>query len=188
MDIGSIFLILALLILVVVFITRPLFDRKVVPVADPSVDERDHELSSLLAERDRLLNALQELDFDHAMGKIPEEDYPAQRTLLLTQAAAVLQKLDELQADSDADEMERRLEAAIAARRATVQPSLEPAQAELVGASTAASIAPADDDLEVLLARRRRERQGKAAGFCPKCGGPIQQTDRFCPKCGAAIV
>jgi hypothetical protein len=187
MDIGSIFLILALLILVGVFISRPFFEREAVPVADPVADERDHELSSLLAERDRLLNALQELDFDHALGKIPEEEYPAQRTMLLRQAAAVLQKLDEMEAASAADEMEVRLEAAIAARRATVQTTLEPAAAGLVGAGQAVPIAAADDDLEVLLATRRRERQGKAAGFCPRCGGPVQQTDRFCPKCGTAI-
>ncbi len=187
MDIGSIFLILALLLVVGVFISRPFFEKEAVPVVDPAADEQGHELSSLLAERDRLLNALQELDFDHALGKIPEEDYPAQRAMLLTQAAAVLKNLDELQAVSDADEMERRLEAAIAARRATVQTSMEPAQAELVGVGKIALNVSADDDLEVLLAARRRERQGKAAGFCPKCGGPVQQADRFCPKCGAAL-
>jgi len=187
MDIGSIFLILALLLLVGVFITRPFFERKVVPGADPQADERDHELSSLLAERDRLLNALQELDFDQALGKIPEEDYPGQRTLLLQQAAEVLRKLDALQASSAADEMEARLEAAIAARRVTVQPSLAPAQAELVGVGRVFPVAAPDDDLEILLARRRRERLGKSAGFCPNCGGPVQQTDRFCPKCGATV-
>jgi len=187
MDIGSIFLILALLLLVGVFITRPFFERKAVPVADPQADERDHELSSLLAESDRLLNALQELDFDHALAKIPEEDYPAQRALLLQQETEVLQKLDALQSSSAADEVEARLEAAIAARRATVQPSLAPTQAELVGAGRVVPVAAPDDDLEILLASRRRERQGKAAGFCPRCGGPVQQTDRFCPKCGATL-
>jgi len=186
MDIGSIFLILALLLLVGVFITRPFFERKVVPGADPQADERDHELSSLLAERDRLLNALQELDFDQALGKIPEEDYPGQRTLLLQQAAEVLRKLDVLQASSAADEMEARLEAAIAARRATTQPSLA-AQPELAGAGRGILLAAPDDDLEILLAKRRRERQGKSAGFCPNCGGAVQQTDRFCPKCGATV-
>jgi hypothetical protein len=183
MDVGSILLILALLLLVGVFVTRPFFERNIVPEPDPEADERDHELSSLLAERDRLLNALQELDFDHALAKIPEEDYPAQRALLLQQAAKVLQKLDALQADSAAEEMEARLEAAIAARRATLQPS----QAELAGTGRVVPLVAPDDDLEILLASRRRERQGKAVGFCPKCGGPVQQTDRFCPKCGATL-
>jgi hypothetical protein len=45
----------------------------------------------------------------------------------------------------------------------------------------------ADDDLEKLLADRRRARREKAAGFCPRCGGPVHKSDRFCPKCGGKI-
>ena len=41
------------------------------------VTEEEHELSALMAERDRVINSLQELDFDFKLGKIPEEDYPA---------------------------------------------------------------------------------------------------------------
>ena len=78
MDIGSIFLILALLILVALFVSRPFISRSQETVS-LTLDPQDHERSSLLAERDRLLNALQELDFDATLGKIPEEDYPAQR-------------------------------------------------------------------------------------------------------------
>ena len=33
-----------------------------------------------MAERDRVINSLQELDFDFKLGKIPEEDYPVQRS------------------------------------------------------------------------------------------------------------
>src|SRR3989337_3677596 len=99
MDIGSIFLILALLVLVGLFIGRPLFERKAI-----SVSEEEHELSSLLAERDRLLNALQELDFDYSLGKIPEDDYPAQRALLVQKGADILRQLDTYQPDElDAD-------------------------------------------------------------------------------------
>ena len=69
MEIGSIFLILALFILVALFVARPFFENKSV-----SVTEKEQEISSLMAEHDRVLGALQELDFDHYMGKIPEED------------------------------------------------------------------------------------------------------------------
>ena len=40
-----------------------------------------------------LLNALQELDFDHGLGKIPVEDYQPQRTLLLQRAANICDTL-----------------------------------------------------------------------------------------------
>ena len=50
-----------------------------------------------------------------------------------------------------------------------------------------AAVAEVDDDIERLLAARRRASQRETAGFCPNCGGPIQKSDRFCPKCGATV-
>jgi hypothetical protein len=46
---------------------------------------------------------------------------------------------------------------------------------------------PADEDLEDLIAKRRAGRQQKAAGFCPKCGKPILQSDLFCSSCGQVV-
>lgn len=185
MDIGSIFLILALLMLAAMFISRPLIERER-PQEMLQIKTIDHERSALLAERDRILNALQELDFDYALGKIPEEDYPTQRTRLVQMGADVLRKLDELMPQPAHQDAEARLEAAIAARRAdsvaaqgTVGNGRKP---------TAAAIAAPDDRLEALLADRRRERREKAGGFCAQCGGPVQKSDRFCPKCGVKIV
>jgi len=70
---------------------------------------------------------------------------------------------------------EDRLEAAIAARRADAQ----------AGASTA-NIG-AGDSIEDQIAARRRAREEKSVGFCPKCGRPLQKSDKFCPKCGTAL-
>lgn len=176
MDIGSVLLFFALLILVFLFITRPLFDRKAT-IVEPVEDQREHERSALMAERDRLINALQELDFDYALGKIPEEDYPSQRMVLLKRGADVLRKLDELDQTAPQAEAEVRLEAAIAAHRAD---SASPVP-------SVSSEAASDDDIEALLATRRRERQGKSAGFCPSCGRPVQKADRFCPSCGKSL-
>lgn len=176
MDIGSLLLILALLILVFLFITRPLFDRNAT-VVEPVDNQGEHERSALLAERDRVINALQELDFDNALGKIPAEEYPAQRAILLKRGADTLRKLDEMDQAAPQAEAEDRLEAAIAARRDDSTPA---ASAVLADAAT-------DDDIEALLATRRRERQGKSAGFCPSCGRPVQKADRFCPSCGKSL-
>lgn len=195
MDLGSIFLILALLVLVALFVSRPFFERRAAQ-ASPLTTSQDHEISSLLAERDRVLNALQELDFDHTLGKIPDEDYPTQRALLLQHGAQVLRRLDELQtigealsgkpADADA---EARIEAAIAARRLGMAQAVESAVGGKGHTSPellAQAVAP-DDDLESLLASRRRARQERSAGFCPQCGQPVQKSDRFCHKCGASL-
>lgn len=183
MDIGSIFLILGLLVLVVLFISRPLFEKQSV-----SVSQTEHDLSALLAERDRILTALQELDFDYSLKKIPEGEYPAQRERLIQKGADVLRAIDELQAEQYTDDAEGSLEAAIAARRTSIDPA-DSSIADL--GSSASPVSPAnpapDDDLEALIAGRRRTRNEKAGGFCPQCGGPVQKSDRFCPKCGSML-
>lgn len=183
MDIGSIFLILGLLLLVAIYVGRPLMERQ-----STAVTEEEHELSALLAERDRILNALKELDFDYTLGKIPEEDYPAQRAMLLQKGAGVLRSLDAHQngfnGQHPVEDAEARIEAAIAARRAETG---TPAKAGAARARSAPAAVAQDDDLEALIAARRRVRKEKSAGFCPQCGEPVQKSDRFCPKCGAQL-
>jgi len=184
MDIGSIFLILALLILVGLFVSRPLVERRKTVTNGP-LDQMDIDQSVMLAERDRVLISLQELDFDYAMGKIPEQDYPEHRNQLLHRGAEILRRLDEIQiGDSAAGGLEERLEQAIAERRADA--SIDSAGGAGLGRGTPVTGSP-DDEIEILLANRRRDRQEKAAGFCHQCGGPMQKSDRFCPKCGAKI-
>ena len=191
MELGSIFLSLALLIAVFIFVSRPLFERVNAPL-DTQIQELEHEYSALMADRDRILDALQELDFDYALGKIPEEDYKPQRNRLLARGADVLRELDAQAGNVDgeisepADDVDARLEAAIAARRADTrrEEGADGSPSEDAVAHSTRSIADPDDNLEYLIANRRRNRQDKSAGFCPKCGGPVQKSDHFCPKCG----
>ena len=95
MGLGSIFLLLAFFVLVVLFISRPFFEKKKSSAAHASASI-DHDLSSALADRDRILNTLHELDFDYEMGKVPEEDYQQQRQILLEQGVLTLKMLDSL--------------------------------------------------------------------------------------------
>ncbi len=170
MEIGSIFLLFSLTILVGLFILRPFYESRRIGL----VSAEEHTLSSLMAERDRLLTALQELDFDNILGKIPAQDYPTQRALLVQQAAQVLRQLDELQQAQPAlaSDAESRVEAVVASRRADAA-----AEKEITNTLS-------DDDIESLIAARRATRKGKSAGFCSKCGKPILRTDQFCPGCG----
>jgi rubrerythrin len=39
-------------------------------------------------------------------------------------------------------------------------------------------------DVEELIQDRRLERLERSAGFCSKCGQPLQRSDQFCPSCG----
>jgi len=168
-DLSAILLLIALLLGAGLYLAAPL-------VFEPrrrNTHEESSEISSLMAERDRVINSLQELDFDFKLGKIPEEDYPAQRTELLQKGAAILHQLDTLQPQSISDdEIERRIERAAAARRADAAVKTE---------------LPSDDEIESMLAARRRERKGRSAGFCPKCGKVVLVSDQFCANCGKAL-
>lgn len=193
MDLGSTFLVLALLILVGMFVARPFFENKTGP-EPASAEEKEHERSSLLAERDRLLNALQELDFDNALHKIPEEEYPLQRGQMVTKGVEILKKLDALQekaAPGSELDVEARLEEVIANRRAKRALQAGPMnaipQAAGSGGSQPAIVTAEDDEIERLISSRRQERKELSSGFCPKCGKPVQKSDQFCPRCGAKL-
>lgn len=176
MEIGSLFLLLALVIPVALYIARPLLDEQA-SVETPVEDLQEHELSSLLAERDRILTALEELDFDNALGKIPDGDYEPTRERLLVQGAEILRMLDSIEPSKADPDIEQRIEAAIADRRAALAGVDAPPPL----------VVDADDEVELQLAARRRTREGRSAGFCPKCGRPVQESDRFCPNCGNAL-
>ena len=168
MELTAIFFSLAVLLLVGIYLYAPFMERRA-----RRVTEEEHELSALMAERDRVINSLQELDFDFKLGTIPEEDYPAQRTGLLQKGADILRKIDSFAPQTvSAQDTEARLERAIAARRAD---------------AAVARVEVSDDDLESMISSRRKKRPNKSAGFCPKCGKPVMVTDRFCPSCGKSL-
>lgn len=169
MQLGSLFLMLAVIVLVGLYLYAPFMARARRLRAGESL-----QVSALKAERDRVISSLQELDFDHKLGKIPAEDYPLQRAALLKKGAEILRQLDELApAVSSAQDVETRIEKAAAAARAD---SSAPAADEL-----------GDEDIEALVAARRKERKSKSAGFCPKCGKAVLVSDKFCPSCGKSL-
>lgn len=174
MDIGAIFFSLAVVTLVGMYVGQPFIQRR-----GRRATQEDQEYSTLMAEYDRAVNTLQELDFDNALGKVPVEDYPRQRAELLAKGAELLRKLDALApsprgGSSKGKDAESRMEAAVASRRADASANKPVAVLD-------------DDDLESMIVARRKSRKDKSAGFCPKCGKPILASDRFCPSCGKAI-
>ncbi|MEY2820313.1 MAG: hypothetical protein RL275_3776 [Chloroflexota bacterium] len=168
MELGSIFLVLAVLVLVGMYLYAPFMSR---PRKLSTIEM--HDISALKAERDRVINSLQELDFDFKLGKIPAEDYPEQRAELLKKGSDILRKLDELEPLlASARNAESRIEKAAAAKRAD-------------SSSTAAELS--DEDIEAMIAARRKQHKSKSAGFCPSCGKPVLVSDSFCPSCGKSL-
>ncbi len=168
MQLTAIFFTLAILILVAIYLYAPFMERRA-----RRVTEEEHELSALMAERDRVISSLQELDFDFKLGKIPEEDYPTQRSSLLQKGADILRRIDSIAPQpASVQDADARIEKAIAARRAD---------------ASVTRPEPSDDDVESMIAARRKVRKEKSSGFCPKCGKPVMVSDRFCPSCGKSL-
>jgi hypothetical protein len=171
LDIGSILLILSITILVGFFVSRPFFSDFQLSESEKPLDDEirniEHELSNLMAEKDRLFIALQELDSDYSLGKIPNEEYAPQRTEYKNTAARVLRRIDE---------MDVKIQALEGGHSKPLNPSpAEPVTDEKM------------DEIEEIITARRRARNEKSAGFCPHCGKVIQKSDLFCPSCGSKV-
>ena len=199
MDIAALFFTLALLVLVAMYLYAPLVQRYVRPVT-----KEEHELSTLMAERDRILNSLQELDFDFKLGKIPAEDYPAQRANLVQKGADILRRIDErtsqqgsrrehvgvTKTESSRRKEKLRRSSSVQGEGLVVQ-NVEERIERAISARRAdeshVKSEISDDDLEAMISARRRGQKEKSAGFCPKCGKPVLLSDRFCASCGKAL-
>jgi hypothetical protein len=164
MDVGSVLLGFALLLGVAVYVARPLIEKRGLNAKEFSAAD------ALLAQRETVLNALRDLDFDHATGKITDDDYAPQRERLLAQGVAVLKQLESLgvAVTGNGAAADDSIEQAVRARR-------KPAAASTGNVE--------DDAIEAAVASRRRA----AAVTCPQCGASARPADRFCPQCGAPL-
>jgi hypothetical protein len=175
MDIGSILLLLALVVVVSAYIASPLRLRPA--KRDSRID--DMELSQLLSERERVLEALAELDFDNEMEKVPEDLYPLQREALVKRGAAVLRLLDERMPAGDQ----------------TLAGDSTPVGDRTPEATRAVPEGPEpeSDPLEALIYAKRKSSSVKIAKnvtkdkFCANCGKQLVPGDRFCSSCGHQV-
>jgi tRNA(Ile2) C34 agmatinyltransferase TiaS len=166
MEIGAILLIFALALGVALIISQPFLDARMADreaVSHSPEELAERKRSGLMAERERLINAVTELDHDHALGKIADEDYPAARAELLLAGAEIFKQLDQLAVKA------------------------EPCD-EIIQTSIDDQTAGMDDEIEKLIAERARAKKEKSAGFCPKCGKCLQASDKFCSRCGTPIL
>jgi hypothetical protein len=177
MTIGSILLGLALLILVGLYIARPL-------LAPETRTRRPSGYSELQALKASYLTQIQSLDFDYSTGKIPEENYQQQRAELMAGATDVLKRMD-------------ALEEAAMLTEPVPQAGTEPA---LSGTDI-------DADIEAAVFRLRQSHQAPASvgsepdvttpaapaamsgdpNFCPQCGHGADPGDKFCVNCGTEL-
>jgi hypothetical protein len=117
MDLGSLFVILAMAVLAAAFIARPLFEGGALPPAASGTG-----LSAKRAELDRVLGLIQDLEMDFAMAKVPPEDYKTMRPELVRRGADLMRELDRGEENGHgpvegAQDLETEIEAEVARLR-----------------------------------------------------------------------
>jgi hypothetical protein len=157
MDLGSLLVILALTIVVVVIIARPLVEKRSI-----RMKEFNRHGSELQAKKEQILMNLQELDMDHGMGKIPVDDYQARRAYLVARGVEILKELDQLN---------------------EVVPEIP---LDKAGTNDQGTV-NLEAQIEAEVRRRRGLKKGEDAGYCPQCGTKLHAGDRFCTRCGARV-
>ncbi len=88
--VGALLAVASVVLVAVPFLREPV-------AADDRLHQPDAAQQRLLAraeERDRALDVLKELEFDHRTGKVSDEDYRAQVGALRRRAAAALREAD----------------------------------------------------------------------------------------------
>jgi hypothetical protein len=71
-------------------------------------------------------------------------------------------------------------------QRGQISSEIIACQSEL---ATLAAESPAEGqgEIESMISTRRQQRAERSAGFCVKCGAPLQMSDQYCPKCGLKL-
>ena len=90
---------------ILVAICRPLF-RKNDSLESTIIEETEWDL--LLRKKEVILGNIQDLDFEYKCGKLSEEDYAKVRGEMSSEAAAVLQDIDNIESSQDLDALIRR--------------------------------------------------------------------------------
>lgn len=152
MTFSALIIVLFIFLLAGLIVFRPFLDQ------DTSLERAgSSRFDSLLAERERLYAAIEELDLDLELKKISKEEHALGRNDLLVDAAAIVKKIEEHPYSSAREELR-------------------------TGPPTRV-----DDDLERMIAERRQALQAARGDLCPACGNAATPGDQFCSHCGERL-
>ncbi len=150
--------------------------------AQPSTSSAREQLVARLASRDAAFQALRDLNFDHRVGKVTDEDFSVFEANLKETAADALANLDRWETTADTT-LDDTLERAIASRRTALASGGRECpncgRLETAGDKFCASCGVALPEAAPAPAQ--------IPGMCPKCGHAVQPADRFCPGCGGPL-
>lgn len=169
MNLGAIFIGIAILAVAVPYVISPLVNerkKQMVKATSPKKDGKSEQRNALAAIRD--------LDFDFQTGIVTLEDYETLRAQLVLEAAEYLKTKQQ---------EDEKIEAMIRSRLQQVKP---PVKCEKCGAE----IRPQDHFCPTCgyAAQVQTESwEPKVRLTCPDCGKTIKESDLFCTGCGRRV-
>ncbi|MCB0063736.1 MAG: zinc-ribbon domain-containing protein [Caldilineaceae bacterium] len=161
------------------FIVWPLVSREA-----PLLPMEDDRLADLLARKDRALRSIKELEFDHQVGKIDDENYQRLNYRLSQQAIALIKQVEKITPATA--ELDEALEAEIAklrrvqatSRATDLSATIATGEAVRSGAATAATNGKRAQPATQTAPPSR---------FCTACGTKLEPSYKFCAGCGAPV-
>jgi len=171
---------LLLLAAVLVFVGYPLLHPgapdAVEPASPPLLGQRER----LLAERERALATLQELEFEHNIGNLSDEDYAALQAPQRRKAVAILRELDSIDDDG--------VNAPVSPPPLVEDPTLDTRLEEDIARARARLAGGPTDDVATPATSIPTDASTPAsAAVCPTCGAPHATGARFCAECGRPL-
>jgi len=177
---------------VVLFVLFPIFARASEVSQRPTAIAQERR--SLSEKKDRLYEAIKDIDFEYQAGKLSDTDYKSVRTDCLAQAAEVIARLEEID-ESDAAGAKATEEKDSVAVERSEEPAAGPAP------ESAPKSAPKSVDVASGPSCPSCKQQNPAgaefcmrcgskmtsSANCPQCGAELQEEARFCNACGVAM-
>lgn len=178
---GALLVMLALLVVVGLVIARPFLDErhKTQTVAEGAGEGASEDVRQ---RRRLLLQALRDLEFDHATGKVSDEDYQVMRAQYMLEIARLEREASaaaEPEADAEheaaAPDLDAVIEQLVRARREATSPAQRacPRCGHLVNAR---------DKFCSMCGAPLAAPQN-----CANCGAEAAPPARFCPECGTPL-
>ena len=180
----SLALLAALGAVVVGFVLHPIFSREEASADIP--DESDRERGQMEDQKNRLLTAIKDLDFEYRAGKLSDVDYQRVRADDLSQLAKVMARLE-----------------ALGAGEKPSPPKTEPPEIKASEIKAPEPTEPSEpseessDDVACLSCQKINPPDAKFCFSCgkpieiplqcPQCGTKLLEEARFCMSCGTAV-
>ena len=168
MSIAALLIGLALLILTIPFVAGPIINER----REKKFLTDEPEEEEMQTRYQQILLALRDLDFDHQLGVVSDEDYPVLRAQLLAEAAQARTAVELDTAEKET--LDAQIEAAILARRS---PAAKTAATGNLTCRHCGEPLDAGDKFCAICG-------AQTADFCPQCDRRIDPDDKFCAGCG----